>query len=177
MKFRYSLSVQIFLLWIIPYQFFCINHVFCSLVHVRDIEGFSEDVDCTPSAAATFIKNLDIRKSLRSAKKTITKPFKNLRKAPEAEGEAAASEGDAATAPAEEGGIMAQAAAAMEADVDKATDAGIEVVAEKVEEVAIAGAEKVEGVVGGLIGGAAATTEDYVIDDVQTTRNHGKRLE
>ena len=55
---------------------------------------------------------MDIRKSLRSAKKSITKPFKNLRRAPAAEGEAAV-EGEAA-APADEG-IVAQAAAAVEA--------------------------------------------------------------
>ena len=39
------------------------------------------------------------------------------------------------------------------AGVDQAADAGIEVVATKVEEVAVAGAEKVEGLVGGLVGG------------------------
>ena len=66
---------------------------------------------------ATFIKNIDIRKSLRTAKKSITKPFKNLRRAPAAaeEGEGAAAiavEGEAA--PADEG-ILAQAAAAVEA--------------------------------------------------------------
>ena len=45
------------------------------------------------------------------------------------------------------------------AGVDKAADAGIEVVATKVEEVATEGAEKVEGLVGGLLGGVTAATD------------------
>ena len=45
------------------------------------------------------------------------------------------------------------------AGVDKAADAGIEVVATKVEEVAVEGAEKVEGLVGGLLGGVTAATD------------------
>ena len=61
---------------------------------------------------------MDIRKSLRTAKKSITKPFKNLHRAPAAaEGEAAAVEGEAAAAaaaPADEG-ILAQVTAAVEA--------------------------------------------------------------
>ena len=55
---------------------------------------------------------MDIRKSLRAAKKNITKPFKNMRRAPAAEGDAA--EGEAAAAPAD-GGILAQVTGAVEA--------------------------------------------------------------